>query len=320
MLDSVSSEMCIFCCFVQSLPYSWCDFPLSLYGHFISEPRCWASHSLCHSWKISSLSPLSMAPFPDPRAQCESAGGQNVVSHHWDTDGCEFCTEPPLVAHSQVSVPTKVRRNCHNTPVSICGCQSTVRLRPCRQTLLRLSSWDQDDMVRKFILCLWFLVVIFWNRQWTLHIWRQDGTNVNEIYRFPQGLCKALKSSTRCAQGCSEDCRYPCFTGRHIKSRRPSNIFIAAAAAVVGACHTCSCEEEKGKKISACFTFSMLSNTVKLWNDSACEALHVYLSTGSWKGNRTFISSPAFTKSVERLPRTLAIYECALQQADTWTT
>lgn len=90
-------------------------------------------------------------------------------------------------------------------------------------------------------------------------------------------------------------------------------IFIAAAA-VVGACHTCSCEEEKKKKKS--FTFSMLSNAGKLWNDSACEALHMYLSTGLRKGNRMLICSPVFTKSDERLLGTLAVYLCASQQAD----
>lgn len=87
----------------------------------ISEPRCWAEHSLCHLLKMSSL-PQTGAPLcpthPDPRARRESAGGLNVVSRHWDADGCELCLSRHSSLTQRVSVPTQVRGNCHSTPRS----------------------------------------------------------------------------------------------------------------------------------------------------------------------------------------------------------
>lgn len=75
----------------------------------ISEPRCWTEHSLCHLLKMSSL-PQTGAPLwpfpPDPRARREYAGGLNVVSRHWDADGCELClSHHSLLTHRLACQP-----------------------------------------------------------------------------------------------------------------------------------------------------------------------------------------------------------------------
>lgn len=95
---SVLSETCLLYRFVQT----FISAVISFLFMDISEPRCWAEHSLCHLLKMSSH-PQTGAPLcpthPDPRARRESAGGLNVVSRRWDADGCELC----LSRHSSLT-------------------------------------------------------------------------------------------------------------------------------------------------------------------------------------------------------------------------
>lgn len=160
--------MCISGSFVQSLPYFWCDFPL-MSILLVSPGVGLRTHSAIY-WKMSFLSPLSAVSFPwsegsvwlswRTKMLCPATETQMAVSfalsHHsllTHRLACQPKAEETVTAHQWVFLDASPQSDSAHFG------------RLCYVS----SSWDQDNMLRKFILSLLFLVVVFQNERWTLH-------------------------------------------------------------------------------------------------------------------------------------------------------